>query len=118
MYGVPWTLNLHRFHGATLVQVAIGEFQIQFHFAPAGEIAVEGRWQLQDRSGQIVDQAEANAGRDVHRVHQLLGRQVTASRIDAPESIALVFDDGHTLTVFDSSSEHESFTIQPGDVVV
>jgi uncharacterized protein DUF6188 len=118
MYGVPQDLSLQGFHGATLTQVAIGEFQIQFHFEPAGEIAVEGRWELRDQSGCLVDHAEENSSRDVYRVHQLLGRQVTASRVDAPDSIALVFDGGQTLTVFDSSVTHESFTIQPGDVVV
>jgi hypothetical protein len=118
MYGVPRDLSLQGLHGATLIQVAIGEFQIQFHFEPAVELAVEGRWELRDPSGRLVDHAEANAARDVYRVHQLLGRRVTASRVDAPDSIALVFDGGHTLTVFDSSREHESFTIQPGGIIV
>ena len=118
MYGVPPDLSLERFVGTTLVQVGLGEFQIQFHFHPEGEIAVEGRWELRDQAGRLVDQAQATADRDVYRVHQLLGRKVTGARVDAPKSIALQFDSGHRLEVFDSSQEYESFTIQPGDIVV
>jgi len=118
MYGVPADLSLERFVGATLIQVALGEFQIQFRFQPAGEIAVEGRWELLDPAGRLVDQAQPIATRDAYRVHQLLGRKVTASQVEAPRSIALQFDGGQWLRVFDSSQEYESFTIQPGDIVV
>src|SRR5882724_2013063 len=118
MYGVPADLSLERFVGATLVQVALGEFQIQFRFQPEGEIAVAGRWELRDNAGLLVDQAQATADREAYRVHQLLGREVTGAWVDAPKSIALQFNSGHRLEVFDSSQEYESFTIQPGDIIV
>ena len=118
MYGVPADLNLERLRGATLIQVAIAEFQIQFRFEPETEIAVEGRWELRDRSGHIVDLAQRHAARDVYRVHQLLGRRVVGSQINPPESFTLEFDSGHRLQVFDSSDSFESFSIQPGGVIV
>jgi len=118
MYGVPADLNLSRFTGATLIQVALGEFQVQFRFRPEAEIAVEGLWELRDRSGRLVDHALPAADRDAYRVHQLLGRQVTGSQVDAPGSITLQFDSGHRLQIFDSSAEFESFTIQPGGIIV
>jgi len=91
-----------------LIQVAIGEFRVQFHFTPETEIAVEGRWELHDRSGRVIDHAQVNADRDAYRPHQLLGRQ----------SIALEFENGHRLQIFDSSREFESFTIQSGGIIV
>jgi Family of unknown function (DUF6188) len=118
VYGVPPDLNLQRLIGAILTQVAIGEFQIQFHFTPEVEIAVEGHWELRDLSGRIIDRAQANADREAYRIHQLLGHQVVRTRVDPPKSFALEFDDGRQLQVFDSSPQFESFTIQPGDVVV
>jgi hypothetical protein len=118
MYGVPRNLTLEGLVGAVLVQIALGEFQIQFKFHPEGEIAVEGQWELRDRAGRLVDQAQATAQRDAYRVHHLLGRQVTDATVQAPESVTLHFDSGHLLRVFDSSQEHESFTIQPGDIIV
>ena len=118
MYGVPADLSLERFVGATLIRVGLGAFQIQFQFHPEGEIAVEGRWELRDQTGRLVDQAEPTGDRDAYRVHQLLAARVIGARVDAPKSIALQFDSGHRLEVFDSSQEYESFTIQPGDIVV
>lgn len=118
MYGVPASLSLERFVGATLIQIAIGEFQVQFRFQPEGEIAVQGRWELRDNAGRLVDQAQVTADREAYRVHQLLGRRITGAWVDAPKSIALQFDSGHRLDVFDSSQEYESFTIQPGDIIV
>jgi len=118
MYGVPAGLSLERFLGAILVQVGLGEFQIQFRFHPEGEIAVEGRWELRDQAGRLIDHGQDTADRESYRVHHLLGRKVTGTRVDAPRSIALEFDSGHRLEVFDSSEEYESFTIQPGDIVV
>jgi uncharacterized protein DUF6188 len=118
MYGVPTDLDLERFVGSTLIQVALGEFEIQFRFHPEGEIAVGGRWELRGQSGHLVDQAQPTRDRDAYRVHQLLGRVVVGSQVDAPRSITLEFDNGHRLQVFDSSREYESFTIQPGDIIV
>jgi hypothetical protein len=51
MYGVPKDLDLSRFRGDSLIQIAIGEFQIQFHFGSRSSIAVEGDWELKDQSG-------------------------------------------------------------------
>jgi hypothetical protein len=42
MYGVPADLDLSRFKGAVLIQLSIGEFQVQFHFHPVGTISVVG----------------------------------------------------------------------------
>jgi hypothetical protein len=56
VYGVPADLDLSRFIGATLEQVALGRFQIQFHFHPDAEIGVEGRWALRGRSGRLIDE--------------------------------------------------------------
>ena len=118
MYGVPADLDLRRLSGAALTQLAIDEFQIQFRFTPETNIAVEGRWELRDRSGHIIDHTQSNADRDAYRIHHLLGRHVVRSHVDPPESITLEFDNGHRLQIFDSSSEFESFSIQPGGVIV
>ena len=118
MYGVPADLNLDEMTGATLIQLAIGEFQIQFRFMPYWEIGVEGHWEVSDFSGSIIDQARPNANRDAYRIHHLLGHQVVGAQIHAPESITLEFDNGCRLRLFDSSREFECFTIHPGGIIV
>ena len=119
MYGVPINLDLSGFKAATLTQVAIGEYQIQFHFHPEGYISVEGKWELRDSAGVLLDCAkDTNAERDAYRVHIILGKCVESYTVNAPDSFSIQFESGHILTVFDDSKQYESFSIQPGDIFV
>jgi hypothetical protein len=126
MYGVPSDLDLTRFYGAEVIQLAIGTHQLQVHLQP-GEgsslgqlqtIGIEGHWELRDGSGAVIDQAQDPATREVYRAHRVLGQRVTAGSLDAPKSFSLQFDNGLVLTVFDDSKQYESFFIQPGDIFV
>jgi hypothetical protein len=126
VYGVPRNLDLSRFIGATLIQVCLGEFQVQFHFQPARRVGADGllhigverQWEMRDEAGMIVDQAMQNSDRDAFRLHRLLGGVVTETEVDAPLSFMLRFASGEELRIFDDSDEYESFSIQPGDIFV
>ena len=119
MYGVPADLNLAPFLRATLTQIALGEFQIQFRFDPEGTISVEGKWELRASNGSIVDEfSRTDFSRDAYRVHVILGKQVIHTQVDAPDSFSLHFATGHLLTIWDDSQQYESFSIQPGNVFV
>jgi hypothetical protein len=119
MYGVPQDLDLSRFKAATLVQLGIGEYQIQFHFDPNAIISVEGKWELRDSAGTLLYAAtDSNAEREGYRVHIVLGKTVKDYSINPPYSFSLRFESGHELTVFDDSKQYESFSIQPGDIYV
>ena len=58
MHGVPADLPLEPFVGHELTQVCLTRFQIAFHCPRVGSISVEGRWELRDGRGALVDQAE------------------------------------------------------------
>jgi len=118
MYGIPPDLDLSLFQGAELIQICLGEFQIQFHFHPKGMISAEGKWELRNASEDVIDKAQSNLERDVFRLHVLLGKAVNTHSIDAPRSFSLGFESGHVLTIFNDSPQHESFSIQPGDIFV
>jgi hypothetical protein len=118
MYGVPKDLDLSRFRGDSLIQIAIGEFQIQFHFGSGSSIAVEGDWELKDQSGKLIDRDMENSARESYHIHHLLGRTVLTTKLDPPKSISLHFDNGMTLTILDSSNQFESFLVQPGNIIV
>ena len=126
MYGVPHDLDLSRFVGATLIQICLGEFQVQFHFQATGrsgsagmlDIGVEGGWELRDGYGGIIDHSGPNAEREAYRVHRLLGHAVVGTDLDSPRSFALRFAGGGELRIFDDSNQYESFSIQPGDIFV
>jgi hypothetical protein len=62
MYGVPADLDLSRFQGAELIQICLGEFQIQFHFHRNGTISAEGKRELRNASADVKnDGLEAKA---------------------------------------------------------
>lgn len=119
MHGVPNNLTFEPFRGATLTQLALGEFQLQFHFSsPQLGIYIEGDWEIRNSAGEIIDRSLPNNQRDSFRAHRLLGRSIVRSEVDPPQSFTLHFDNGWSLSVFDSSKQYESFSIQPGDIYV
>jgi hypothetical protein len=111
MHGVPADLRLEPFVGPELNQIAIGRFQVQLHFAGTGSIYIEGRWELRDPTGAMVDAWQEHAQRECHRVHRVLDLPVRHFAVDAPRSFSLVFEPPFRLTVFDDTPEHEAFSI-------
>lgn len=123
MHGVPANLDLRPFVGASLDQIRLGAWDIQFHFSgpkgcPSASLGVEGRWAVFSASGEVIDESlrddQAPEERAVYRVHRLLGHSVVAFTLDPPTSLTLTFDDGSRLTVWDDESGYESFHVEPG----
>jgi hypothetical protein len=118
VYGVPADLNLAFLHGAKLIQVCLGQYQLQFHFHPTGSISVEGGWALQDAAGVRIDGHHDGPERPPYQLHRILGHRVVASEVSAPAWFALRFEGGELLQVFDDSPQYESFQIEPGGIIV
>jgi hypothetical protein len=115
MYGVPPDLPLTDFVGKDCNQVALGRFQVQFHFAGAGSIYAESRWELRGPAGEIVDSASEHSERDCYRIHKIIDVPVVRFVIDAPSSFTLFFESGYALTIFDDSTQYESFSVELED---
>ena len=111
MFGVPSDLPLARFVDHECNQVALGQFQVQFHFAGAGSISAESRWELRSPNGELVDAACEHTKRDCYRIHKIIDVPVVSFAIDAPVSFTLFFESGHVLIVFDDSHQYESFAV-------
>ena len=116
MYGVPADLDLAPFVGSSLLQIGLGQFQIQLHFAGTGgtsigSISIEAHWELYRRDGTLLDRAVEHFERECYRIHVLLGLDVSAFSLASPQSFTLSFASGHRLTVFDDSPQYESFAI-------
>ena len=118
MYGVPADLPLQRFVGVELNQVALGRFQIQFHFAGAGSLYVESKWELRSPKGEVVDREIPHAERQSYRVHHIIDEQVGSYEINPPLSFTLHFKNGFSLTIYDDSEQYESFSLQPDRIYI
>jgi len=111
MYGVPTDLPVERFVGHELNQVCLGRFQVQFHCSGTGSIFVEGRWELRDKTGALLDSVREHSERLSYQIHRILDVPIERAAVDPPRSFALFFKGGLALTVFDESEEYESFSI-------
>ena len=118
MYGVPANLDLSFLHNGELTQVCLGLYQAQFHFHPIGSISVEGGWELLDETGRSIDRNYEKSDRPPYQLHRLLGRKVLTTEVSAPKWFALTFEGGAVLRVFDDSQQYESFSIEPGEIIV
>jgi hypothetical protein len=111
MYGVPADLPLEQYVGDECPQIAVGRFQLQFHFHRAPIISVEGKWELRDSAGTIIDQSGEPSTRDTFRIHKIIDLPVTRYVIDAPRSFTLFFESGYALTIYDDSAQYKSFQL-------
>ena len=116
MHGVPADLDLEPLVGSTVIQIGIGQFQVQLHFAGSGgtstgSISIEAHWELHRPDGTLLDHSQEHFERDCYRIHVLLGMHVSAFSLASPRSFTLSFASGHCLTVFDDSPQYESFSI-------
>ena len=118
MYAVPTDLDISRFTNSVLIQLCLGQHEVQFHFHPFGSISVEAKWELRDASGTVVDRMDREGRSNAIQAHRLLGKHVSGATLDAPRSFSLAFEGGDVLTIYDDSREYESFSIQPGDIFV
>ena len=118
MHGVPADLPLAHFVHCSLIQIGIGQFQLQFHFSGeggvgGGSISVEGGWELRDATGVPIDHAQEHFEHEHYTLHVLLGHSISDLSIDAPRSFQLVFDSGHRLTIYDDNEHYETFSVNP-----
>jgi len=118
MYGVPADLPVDRFVGDALFQVCIGLDGAHFVFGYAGSIAVEGKWELFDSVGTMIDHSVEHEQRESYRLHVILNAEVASARVDPPRSFSLTFSTGHRLVVYDDDPCYESFHVYPDDIHV
>jgi len=111
MYGVPADLPIAKFVGAEFNQVCLGRFQLQLHASGTGSISVEGRWELRDSRGELLDAACEHEDREAYRVHHIIDVPIAAAEIDAPRSFTIRFQNGCSLTVFDDTPQHEACSL-------
>ncbi len=111
MRGVPADLQLQPFVGREFNQVALGRFQTQFHSSGTGSIHVEGRWELRDATGNIVDSWVEHEKREAYRLHTIIDVLIVRFEVNAPRSFSIVFGTGHRLSVFDETPQYEAFSV-------
>jgi hypothetical protein len=115
MYGLPENFDASFLVGQTLEMVCFNANQLYLHFSSHITITVESTFSYQDGSSQSAPQQvpvkESN-------LMQLLEHKVSKASGDKNGTLALVFDNGHTVQCYDSSKNYESYQIKIGEKVI
>lgn len=118
MYGVSPDLDLRFLHGARLIQIGLGEHQLQFEFHPTATVTVEGKWTHYDAVHLVLNDHTDLAHRRPIQLHRLLGQCLVNVQLSVPDSLTLNFDSGDALELLDSNRDVESIQIEPAGIVI
>lgn len=113
MYGLKPEDITHLSHlqDAEIIQVCVGQADLQFHFTSNGNVSVQGRCELLDNADQVIDVWEPGTRSAMFLFLDLLGQSVTGVAIDSPKSFKFLFAKGHSLRVINVSEQYESFSV-------
>jgi hypothetical protein len=119
MYGLRKEIDLSFLTGRELIQVAIGSFQVQFHFDEDVTVSVEAEFRYFDGQDEWIWQQEPSSPQIAARTVAMLGASITSFETNENGTLALTFSNGHRLTILDSFKEYESYDItRPGQTII
>ncbi len=117
MYGLPDDFALPSFRGACLVQVAIGQHQIQLNFDGSNRsVCIESRYAVEDPARGREEFTDMPAG--AAQLAALLGSHLESVSGTPDGTLKLSFAAGVTVAVFDDSGDYESYQIHDGDRLI
>ena len=119
MYGLRKEIDLSFLTGRELIQIAIGSFQVQFHFDEDVTVSVEAEFCYFDGQDEWIWQQEPSSPQIAARTVAMLGASITSFETNENGTLALTLSNGHRLTILDSFKEYESYDItRPGQTII
>jgi hypothetical protein len=115
MYGLKKEIDLSFLVGRELIQVAIGLYQVQFHFDEDIAVSVEAEFRYFDGQNEWIWRQEPSSHQIAARTLTMVGASITGLERNENGTLALMFSNGHRLTVLDSFKEYESYDITRPD---
>jgi hypothetical protein len=120
LYGLRKGIDLTFLTGREVTQVAVGVFQVQFHFDEDVSISVESQFTYFDGQREWTWEQGLTFAQVAIRTVSLLSAKIQSFEAQENGTVSLAFSNGHRLTIFDSSKDYESYTISHhgGTIVV
>jgi len=119
MYGLKKETDLSFLTGRELIQVAIGLYQIQFGFDEDVTVSVEAEFRYFDGQEEWIWLQEPSSPQVAARTVAMLGASITSFQSNENGTLALMFLNGHRVTILDSFREYESYDItRPGETII
>jgi hypothetical protein len=112
MYGLkPEDItHLQTLEGKEITLVSVGQYDLHFNFHPDGAVSIEGRCEMLDQHGSLIDVWDRGQRSETFRFFDLLGQSVIKVEIDSPKSFTALLNNQRKLRVIDNSNHYESFS--------
>jgi hypothetical protein len=117
MYGLPEDLDLSFFVGTTLIQLGMGEHQIQFVLHPNVRLSVESTMRLTSATG-LNSRVEDGYREEAGVLLPLISHDVERASRTPSGALRLEWSNGAVLEVDDDSDQYESYTINHGERLI
>lgn len=101
--------------GREIIQVAVGQHEVNLNFHPDGNMMVAGPWELLDPTGNVIDRSMEHASRKEFRLHVLIGPAVTGVTVESAKCMTIAFANGYLLRLADDDPRYEAVVMTPGD---
>jgi hypothetical protein len=119
MYGLKKEIDLSFLAGRELIQIGIGLYQVQFHFDEDVTVSVEAEFRYFDGRDEWNWRQEPSSHQIAARMVAMLGASITNLERNENGTLALMFSNGHSLTILDPFKEYESYAItRPGQTII
>lgn len=115
MYGLKPDVDLSFFVGKELIQVAVGSYDVQFHFHESVSLSVQSHIEHISEGVETEWDGDENKPLAAASLLRLIGSSVTSVQGDSDGTLTLRFANGDLLQVFDDNEHYESYQINPGD---
>lgn len=115
MYGLKPDVDLSFFLGKELIQVAVGPYDVQFHFHESVSLSVQNRIEHISEGVETEWDGDENKPLAAASLLGLIGSSVTSVQGDSDGTLTLRFSNGDLLRVFDDNEHYESYQINPSD---
>lgn len=116
MYGLPKDIDLNFFIGRTLVQVCVGSNDLILNFDGEVSVTVTSSVGCMGSSGKLTKYDDFREA--APEVLMLLDRAVVSAKGDEGGTLALEYDGGRHLQLYDDTKQYESYTIRNGGKVI
>ena len=107
MYGLPKDFDGSFLVGRTLEMVCFSQNQVYLHFDEDIIITIESAFSC--NTEQVVDVPVQDSN-----LMRLVGSAVSVVQGDTNGTLSLLFDNGQTVKVYDTTKQYESYTISYG----
>jgi hypothetical protein len=113
LYDLPEHSELEFLIGKELIQVGVGQFQVQLHFSEDLSIAVESSLEARAIDGTVVEQWQPDAPFSGQFLFSMFGKEITNYELLPENGLKLILGTSAEISI-GTTDDYESYSITCG----